>query len=137
MDPVQEQEDSSAYETLFGGVLKSVRVANHETRRLDTEDVRIRQLPVGTFPKAFQIHANEEQMVALYADRPVEWVQRLHPASYNLIAQEGRRLNVDFFAYCDRQAKSQMEEVRRVAPELHVEILRKVADAADKLASAS
>lgn len=137
MDPVQEQEDSSAYETLFGGVLKSVRVANHETRRLETEDVRIRQLPVGAFPKAFQIHANEEQMVALYADRSVEWVQRLHPASYNLIAQEGRRLNVDFFAYCDRLTKTQVEEIRKVAPELYVEIQRNVATAAAKSPSAN
>lgn len=132
MDPVQEQDSSVAYETLFGGRPESVEVADHASRRFIKEDVTIRQLPVGCYQKAFAVHGDEIQMVGLYVDRPREWVERLRPSSYNRIAEEGRRMNADFFVYCSRLAERQVEELRRTAPDLFSEIKQKANEALAK-----
>lgn len=127
-----QEDPSAAYETLFGGKPESVQVADHEARRFVFEEVKIRQLPIGCYPKAFAIHKDEHLMVGLYVDRPQDWVERLHPASYNRIAEEGRRLNSDFFGYCDRRTNREMEDIRRVAPEIYARIQATVAEAAAK-----
>lgn len=130
--PVQEEEEDISYETLFGGTPINVNVAVHEAKRFERQTAYIRQLPIACYQKAFAIHENEEEMVALYVDKPIEWVKDLSPRSYNRIAEEGRRLNADFFVYCDRRAKLQMEGTRRVAPEMYAEIVKAATAAAAK-----
>lgn len=121
-----------SYQTLFGGRPESVEVADHEKRQFVKEEVTIRQLPVGCYQKAFEVHGDEIQMVGLYVDRPKEWVERLRPSSYNRIAEEGRKMNADFFVYCSRLAERQMEELRRTAPDLFAEIRSRATEALAK-----
>jgi len=107
-----------SYESLFGGIPMTVTVADHRTRTVSEEVIRVRQLPIAAYQQAFACHEREAAMVALYADRPTEWVESLTPESYTRIAVEGRRLNADFFAYCDRQMESSLAATRRVSPDL-------------------
>lgn len=113
-----EEPKPTQYETLFGGTPISVRVANHQERRVEHEQLQIRQLPVSAYQQAFGSVENEEAMVALFVDRPLEWVKRLVPEDYTRIAVEGGRLNADFFGYCDRRMEQQMAATRRIAPDL-------------------
>lgn len=120
-----QTDANAAYEALFGGNPLSVLVANHKTRTMDTVKVFVRQLPIGVYQQAFAAHENEEELAALFVSQDVQWVQRLHPSSFNEIITQGRKLNADFFAYCDRRTADQLANMRLVAPEMVEKIAMK------------
>ncbi len=127
MEDAKVQTGTTGYETLFGGIPLTVHVADHTARTISAEVVRVRQLPIAAYQAAFASHEDEQAMVALYLDQPIEFVKRLAPESYTRCAEEGRRMNVDFFAYCTRRLGQQMEAIRRVDPSLVEKITNRVA----------
>jgi len=80
-------------ETLNGGIDCIVTYADG-----GTETVFVRQLPVKLYPKLAQAQMEEEtSLVMLYADKPLEWVEKLTPQAHETIISEGERINADFF----------------------------------------
>ncbi len=112
------------YETLMGGTSLEVELFDHANQVVVTETIKVRQLPIATYEKAFPSAGNELGMAALYADKPPEWVGRLVPSSYSNLVEQGRRVNADFFGFCDRQFEAQVATARRIDPGL-TETIRK------------
>lgn len=70
------------------------------------ETVKVRQLPVRLLPKYLEAQNDEPAMVALFVDRPAEWVDCLSLKSFVAILEEGERMNADdFFAWFGRMVR--------------------------------
>lgn len=62
-----------------------------------TEDVKVRYLPVATYPEFALALEDEVHQVALFCGRDRAWAERLHPKSHNDLMRRGHELNLDFF----------------------------------------
>lgn len=96
----------------------------------DVEDqVKVRILPYarfddGTFVRT--IGKGLVAMVALYTDKPAEWVERLSPESLDAIMAAGRRLNFPIFELCNKHRKHSAEWVAQMVGALQAEVVQLV-----------
>ena len=91
-----------------------------------TEEILIRQIKVGSWRKAAANWGDEMKLVALYADKSLEWVGNLSPESYDAIATEGARINRPFSNYCSREEVTNVQRARILAPDQFNSILSTV-----------
>jgi hypothetical protein len=117
-------QEPTRYETLFGGRKVSVQLADHAQQLVVDEEVFVRQLKVGEFPKFLPRFGDEHALVEMYTGKPKEWVERLAPESFTRIAAIGEELNADFFAWCGRQRAAQIEQMQQFKPETLADLMK-------------
>lgn len=71
----------------------------------------IRQLPVKCYDAYLDALQDERLQVALFCDRPLEWVDALSPASFHAVMVAGEEMNVDFFVAWYRRRIDRMERM--------------------------
>jgi hypothetical protein len=79
--------------TITGGTAMVVTKLNGET-----ENVRVRQLPVNLLPEMLTVFQNEPALVELYCERPAGWAATLSRDSYEAVVEKGQAENGSFFA---------------------------------------
>lgn len=128
-------DSPTSYEALFGGLPTTVRVADHAARTITIQDVFVRVLPVGEYPRAYAAYADEFALADLYCGQPAGWSRNLAPEDFSVICREGERLNADFFAWCERKLAREMAVARQVAPEMLDRALAKAAASGSSLSA--
>lgn len=91
---------------LLGG--RKVRVALLDGA---TEEIMIRQVAIRNFPKLLEALADEPGLIKLYTGKDDAWVDSLQPEAFELIIQEGEKLNADFFQRWFNRAKHRLDLV--------------------------
>lgn len=98
-------------EIIEGGTLISVRYRNGQT-----EQMKVRILPLRELPRLAACLQNEAEMAEIYCDQPAHWADALTADSVFAIVDAGERLNADFFGrYLDRLLRRQAALVPGVA----------------------
>jgi hypothetical protein len=101
--------------------------------QLRTEDVLVRQVPVGEYNDGFKHYANEVALVAFLINKPLAFVTGdaktktpgISGASYEEILAVGREVNDRFFfASCRRRIEAQLETEKR--GEIYLEVQREL-----------
>lgn len=101
-------------ETLLGG--RTITVNKEDS---STEEVKVRQLPLREYEKAFLVYDDEFAFAALVCERSKEWAQTLSPESYEELASACQEVNAKgFFSYAQRQQKKLMDRLNSVKPEV-------------------
>ena len=101
--------DVSKSDTLFGG-----RAA--QARYLDgtTEDLRVRQLPLGEYEAAFKLLEDEIALTARICGRDRAWADQLAPESYEALRLLAEEVNANgFFAWSARQVERLRDQQAR------------------------
>lgn len=75
------------------------------------ETVTVRRLPVKCFPAYLAGFEDEVATVALFTDKPVEWVERLSLDSFQAIIEEGERLNLDSLQAFSERRRARCEKL--------------------------
>lgn len=100
---------NSENNTLFGGKLFAVVFADQRT-----EEIKVRQLPIGQYEKAFAVLNDEMALTALICDRPKDWItgknpdgsDSMNPESYEELFKLAGEVNAKgFFAWSGRKAE--------------------------------
>jgi hypothetical protein len=88
--------------TVAGGVEVEVSYLDN----LETELVKVRQIPISKISEFLLAMGDEARAIEIYCDKPKGWADTLTLESANLIADKGQEINLPFFhAWWRRQAK--------------------------------
>lgn len=92
-------------DTLFGGrTVPATFTDGH------TDDVRVRQLPLAEYERAFVLREDEFALTALCCAQEKDWISTLTPDSYEALRAAAEEVNAQgFFAYAARRAKRERE----------------------------
>jgi len=90
--------------TLMGGRLVKVTLLD------GTEiEVKVRQLPLGEYDRAFPLSEDEIALVAFICEQPKSWADILTPESYELLFATAQEVNAKgFFAFCRRRIEANL-----------------------------
>lgn len=100
--------NDTALTTLLGGKEITVLLENGES-----EQIKVRQLPIRKLEEFLQKIGDEDAMVELYASKESGWSQRLSRDSWEQVLDLGEAMNLDFFT---RRAKARIERQEKIMP---------------------
>lgn len=80
----------------------------------DSATVRVSQVQVAQYPKAFEVYDNEMKLTELICGKEDGFVSTLKVDSYELLYSKSEELNKDgFFVYAERQTKRLDDKLAR------------------------
>lgn len=115
--------EATKNETLLGGADVAVIF-----RDGTSETIKVRQLPIRLFQMYLAAIDQEARQVELYCDKPEKWSDTLTNESFELIIEEGERINRDFFSRWKvrREKRQELLPKRDEAAEVRmIELLQK------------
>lgn len=90
------------------------------------ETVKVRQIPLKDYKRGFAASDDEFATVGLIVERDEAWVYSLTPDSYELLLEEGHKVNKSFFAFCARRHAELVERLNQMRPEMAKAALEKI-----------
>ena len=102
---------------LNGGVEIGVNFADGHK-----ETVKVRQLPIKSFPKLAEAFVDEIELLKLVCEKDDAWVESLDYESHSKLVEEAERLNHSrFFPWMERRSRTNQalaETLRKLSPSL-------------------
>jgi hypothetical protein len=110
--------------TIAGGV--DLEVTKQDGSK---ETVKVRQIPISKIDFGTAVGSGDEaSAIALYCDKPKEWVDALDLQSLNAVADKGQELNLPFYgAWFRRQVKWRENETPGAIVELEKRVTQMIA----------
>lgn len=119
------------FEILAGGT----EVIVHYKAGGDAERIKVRKIAIRDIGKLADVLGKEDQEVAFYCGKDLEWVELLHDDSFEALIEEGRRLN---FTRYTKWAKRQMDLLKAMGQDGKLQrIFDEATDKAVKLTEAA
>lgn len=108
------EESLNKMETMFGGrVVKVVFEDNN------TEEVKVRQLPLRDYDRAFAVIDDEIALTAHICGKSKDWALSLQPESYEALQEKAREVNGrGFFGWSERKSRELTKFVAGMGPEI-------------------